>query len=476
MSVDFDVARKVAEAVMYEGYMLYPYRASAKKNKVRWQFGVVVPRPFVDQDPSEAWFNQTECLLEPGEDVTATLEVRLRFLQAQGKTVEEAVDGGFRPVESLEVNGTQHVSWDEAVEREAALTASLDDLLRAEQATALEIEGAREVEELTGADGSVLGRVVRETWPLSAALRVSAEAIEGPYGIVKLRIRTENLTEWGGPGDSRDEALRRSLLSTHTMFAVTEGRFVSLLDPPQWARPASASCSCVDTFPVLVGDPDRSDMMLSSRIILYDYPQIAPESPADLYDATEIDEILSLRTMTLTDEEKREARATDPRAAALIDRVDNMPQELLERLHGTVRYLRDVTEGGGRPEVLGGPELGGPGEGNPGGDGSVPWWDPGQDASVSPESDAVDILGTLVKRGSRVRLRPRGKGADAQDMFLIGKTALVEAVFFDVDGRTHLAVTLEGDPGADLHAWYGRYHYFTPDEVEPVEAEAGEGT
>ena len=79
------------------------------------------------------------------------------------------------------------------------------------------------------------------------------------------------------------------------------------------------------------------------RLFLYDYPQIAPESPGDLYDATEIDEILTLRTMTLTDEEKREARATDPRAAAIIDRVDDMPPEILDRLHGAVRYLRAAT-------------------------------------------------------------------------------------------------------------------------------------
>ncbi len=82
--------------------------------------------------------------------------------------------------------------------------------------------------------------------------------------------------------------------------------------------------------------------MLSSPIILEDYPRVAPESPADLFDATEIDEILTLRTMALTDEEKREARATDPRAAALIDRVDNMPPEMLDRLHGAIRYLREA--------------------------------------------------------------------------------------------------------------------------------------
>jgi hypothetical protein len=190
--------------------------------------------------------------------------------------------------------------------------------------------------------------------------------------------------------------------------------------------------------------------MLSSPIILYDHPTIAPESPGDLYDATEIDEILTLRTMALTEAEKREARATDERAAAIIDRVDSMPPELLERLHGAVRYLRGVE---GAPPEEDKPEL-------------VPWWDPGADRTVSPETDGVVVAGVTVAKGSRVRLRP-GQRADAQDMFLAGREATVEAVFLDVDGNRHLAVTLDEDPAADLQRWHGRYLYFSPDEVEP---------
>jgi hypothetical protein len=190
--------------------------------------------------------------------------------------------------------------------------------------------------------------------------------------------------------------------------------------------------------------------MLSSPIILYDHPTIAPESPGDLFDATEIDEILTLRTMALTEAEKREARATDERAAAIIDRVDSMPPELLERLHGAVRYLKGVE---GKP-VDDEPEL-------------VPWWDPGADRTVSPETDGVVVAGVTVAKGSRVCLRPGQRRADAQDMFLAGRLATVEAVFLDVDGNRHLAVTLDEDPAADLQRWHGRYLYFSPDEVEP---------
>jgi hypothetical protein len=194
--------------------------------------------------------------------------------------------------------------------------------------------------------------------------------------------------------------------------------------------------------------------MLSSPILLYDHPEVAPESPGDLFDATEIDEILSLRTMTLTDEEKQEARATDPRAAAVVDRVDGLPQEVFARLHGAIRSLRPAghTERATRSEV--------------------PWWSPEADASVSPETDSVMVAGVPVSRGSLVRLSPR-RSADAHDMFLKDRVARVQAVFVDVDGSRHLAVTLEGAEGSDFQQWYGRFFYFSPDEVEPVPERTG---
>jgi len=201
---------------------------------------------------------------------------------------------------------------------------------------------------------------------------------------------------------------------------------------------------------VLVGEGGEHDVVLSSPIILDDYAQIAPESPGDLCDATEIDEILTLRTMTLTDDEKREARATDARAAAIIDRVDAIPREILERLHGTIRDLRAAAPGRDEPAEL-------------------PWWNPGADASIDPEKDSIEIAGARIAKGSRVRLCPGARGADAQDMFLAGRTAIVEGVFLDVEDKRYLAVTLEDDPAADFHQRHGRFFYFAPDELEPLE-------
>ena len=432
----FEEARKVADAVLYEGYVLYPYRASAAKNQIRWQFGVVAPRVHCEAEGGERWSMRTEVLVEGARPV---IDLKLRFLRVQSRTIEDA---SGTPVASLDVDGQLWTSWDEAVEEELDIEA----LGLGTRVVPFELAPLRVVEHL-----GTSGRVVRERWPISAELRVSAERLDGPYPLVRFRVEVVNVTPWTQPKAPRDDVVRRSLAAVHTLIAVHHGKFLSLIDPPEFAAAAVAGCVNEGTWPVLVGEEGGRTVVLSSPITLYDYPRIAPESPGDMFDSTEIDEILALRVLTLTDEEKREARGTDDRAAAIIDRVDAMPPELFDKLHGAVRYLRTV---GG----VGGAAI----------ENEKPWWDPGVDASVNPWEDTAWVGADRIGRGARVRLRPTGR-ADAHDMFLVGKTATVEGVFLDVDGDTHLAVTLDDDPGADMARTHGRYLYFRPDELELAE-------
>jgi hypothetical protein len=364
------------------------------------------------------------------------------------------------------------------IDREVDAVLPVADLVAGEVTVPFRVSGGTDTESIPGGCGA---RSVRRRWRLEGILRLRADALPGPHGGFRLRLLVENTSQWPG-GPSRDHALRRALIAAHSFVSLSGGRFLSMIDPPEWASAAAGECRNEHVWPVLVGEPGRDDTVLCSPIILYDYPTIAAESAGNLFDSTEIDEILTLRTMTLTDEEKRQARATDERAAEIIDRVDNMPPELLERLHGTVRYLRSVTgstaeltepagsptepaQPAGPPAELAEPPTGSA-SGSAFGRAGTPWWEPGADASVSPETDSIVIDGVPVAKGSRVRLRP-GRRADAHDMFLVGRWAIVQAVLLDVDGGWHLAVTLEDDPGADLYAAHGRYRYFAPDEVEP---------
>ncbi len=434
MTAALERARAVADAVLYEGYLLYPYRASAAKNTVRWQWGVLMPPRVAANGTGEHADSRAELIAEPRPG--AVLHARLRCLQLRRRTVE--VEG--TPVPALVVDGTEYTSFDEAVECEVDSVVGIADLLGRDHVVPFTIDGGEDREPVGDA------RLVWRRAELHGELVLRADPLSGPYGGVRLTVLVRNTSGWAGAGP-RDEALPHALIAAHTVLSLSPGAFLSSVEPPEWAKPAVAECTNERVWPVLVGD---ADTVLCSPIILYDYPEIAEQSAGNLFDGTEIDEILTLRTMTLTDEEKREARATDPRAAELIDRVDGLPPELLDRLHGTIRYLRSVTE---PADVTARPD--------------VPWWDPGADSSVSPETDTIVIDGVRVGAGSRVRLRPN-KRADAHDMFLAGRIAVVRAVLLDVDDEWHVAVTVADDEGAELYAQHGRYRYFGPDEIEPL--------
>lgn len=503
--------RAVADAVLYEGYLLYPYRRSSPKNRVRWQFGVLFPRNWVEQDgpvppgisgSADSWYQRTECLVLSRRP-DALVRVGVRYLQMQHKQVEEADrHGRYRPVESLRTDdGTIHLTFAEAVPHEQDVVVPLEELVREEHTVPVGSSDGEDIEPLPGGTG----RLVRRRAAVGATSTVRAERVE--EDVYRLRIRTENTESAPDPRAARDEALRHALIATHTLIGGEGVEFVSLIDPPPGLEGHARDCRNAFTFPVLGGvsasaalrprdaeiQPTTREAtttregtqhtgrtVLSAPIILPDHPQVAPESPGDLHDAAEIDEILTLRTLLLTDEEKREARATDRRAAEILDRVETMPPEVFSRLHGAIRSLVPAPPGvpteAGHPAVSPCPEgtAPSPAPRDPAAGVTAPadrptWWQEGADDGLSPVTDTVPVDGVPVGSGHRVRLRPRVRGADAQDMFLAGRTARVAAVFHDVDGGVYLAVTIDDDPAAELHDWYGRYHYFRPDELEPLD-------
>jgi hypothetical protein len=436
-----DAVAAVADAVLFEGYLLYPYRASAQKNALRWQFGVLVP-PDASERLAEPTRSRTELLLEPRTG--ATLRLRVRFLQVQERTLA-GPEGA--PLGELTVDGAPHFAWDEALPRQVDTAVRVDDLRRRTTSVPITIAGTETREPIRDAAGAVHGSYVRTTRPLTGHVLISAVPVPGPYGALRLRVDVVNDATCGAD-EPREDVLRSSLISAHTVLGLDAGAFLSCADPPEWARPAVAECVNQHSWPVLAGPEGSTRLVLASPIILDDHPQLAPESPTDLFDGTENDEILSLRTLALTDAEKREARATDPRAAGILDALDAMGPAMFERLHGTIR-----ADGRAPEDAV--PTLVTPG---------APWWDPAADASVDPDTDTTLVDGVAVSRGSAVILMP-GAGSDAQDTFLRGVAATVQAVLHDVDGQTHVAVSIDDDPGADLQALHGRYRYFRPDEL-----------
>ena len=312
-----DPVEDIARAVLYEGYVLWPYRRGALKNAKRWTFGGVFPPRHTRLHPDDACTMRTQCLLEgpPGVPV----DVAVRFLHVVAR---QPLDASGAPVDALESGGERHVAWEEAVEREVALHSAV---ARPAQLP-IAIPGGRDAEPLPG------GGALRREWEaLSGSVELSAE----PLGddLHRLTVAIVNTTPWdGGP---REAALRRAFVSAHTVLRAPAAAFVSLTDPPERLRAAAASCENVGTWPVLVGDEHT---LLSSPIILPDHPRVAPESPGDLFDGGEIDGMLILGLLSLTEQEQRELRASDPRAAQILDRCAGLSPDRLAQLQtGTIR-------------------------------------------------------------------------------------------------------------------------------------------
>lgn len=291
--MNFDAAGKIANAVLYEGYMLYPYRPSALKNQQRWNFGTLYPAQFeeVRRGTERNWMH-VECLLQG--DFKAPLGIRVRFLQ-------------------LANEGPQ---WNGCSEREI-------DFLAGPQPSPLRF-------------GFPTNEGV-----LRGSLHVSAQALGDSLSKLSLDLINESQCE---PSATRDKALASSLLSAHTILHFDSGEFISLLDPPSNLRKHASECRSIGCFPVLVGDQAQRNMLLCSPIILYDYPQIAPESIGDFCDGTEMDEMLTLRVITMTSEEKAEMTTADNYARSLLERTEQTAREQLMRTHGTIRSMRPVND------------------------------------------------------------------------------------------------------------------------------------
>lgn len=347
--MSLEQVKEVANAVLYEGYLLYPYRQSAIKNRQRWTFGVVYPQEYSEANGGiEPWEMQTECLVMG--IASTSLDVHVRFLHLLLRTVEQPESA------SLPHSGASNTGeWslashfageprEEGVERAvAALNLTLNELVNRTYTIDFIYPGERRVEIAGEPSSTSPARIIRKQHLLQGTVNITAKHLD--TGLFKLTVRIENRTPGTGAiMNQRDAIMQHSLISTHTILLVQRGAFVSLLDPPEAVHEAVKECVNTHTWPVLVGNEGDRDAMLSSPIILYDYPQIAPESPGSLFDGTEIDEILTLRILTLTDEEKAAMRQGDERVREILERTENLTPEEFMKLHGTIRSMRPVGE------------------------------------------------------------------------------------------------------------------------------------
>ena len=387
----FDAVEDIARAVRYEGYLLYPYRRSALKNRQRWLFGRLLPRDFsVAHGESEPWWMQIECLIVGSLPIQLQLSVRGLRLLRHGNSNEDC--GAHETAEE-------------------------------------EIDVSADLEQITS-------QPLRETFAVGSQLAgaVTLTAAQAGENLFRLSVTIENLTPYGA-GEDLDQALFHALLSTHVLSRVENGQFVSIIDPPDCFREAARACNNVGAWPVLVG-PEPGRMIIAAPIILYDYPQLAPESPGDLFDGTEIDELLSLRIQTLTDAEKQQMSSSDENVRRILERTESLSEDQLLQLHGRLQTESSPRRANGlaRP--------------------------PGR-----------QVEGHVFQPGDRVRIRAR-RSADAMDLFLEGEAATVVIVEQDLENCIHLGVVLDDDPGRDfgVQGLPGHRFFYRPEEVERLDA------
>jgi hydrogenase maturation protease len=447
--MNFQAADAIVKAVLYEGYLLYPYRPTSIKNRQRWSFGGLYP---VGCECLGAAQLHTQCLVE-GHAHTR-IEARVRFLQPMARRLGELSppllswshdrEPPYRPVETLSCDGRSYYSWDESVERELTLPAvSIGELATGVVPLEFAWPAIRTLEPIAATDGRICGVIVRSQAAVTGRVTLAVDQLAA--GAWRLTACIENTTTLPAakalpaatlpaatlpaatlpaatlPAATpleRDAAQLAAFLSTHVILGAQDGAFVSLIDPPEPLAQAARSCVNQNAWPVLVGDEGARDTLLCSPIILYDHPQIAAQSPGDLYDGTEIDEILTLRILTMTAAEKQEMAATDARARALLARTESLSQQQLLALHGVMRSPREAMP---------------------------------------------------LRVGDQVRLRPRS-GGDVLDIALAGQIALIEAIEVDFENRVHVAVTLNEDPGRDLgrERMPGHRFFFSPEEIESL--------
>lgn len=366
-AASLDAVEKIVRTCLYEGYLLWPYRRSALKNTKRWTFGGVFPRDCAAAlgEPS---LMRTEVLLDTGGVPAAATEVsvRVRFLHVLDRGLVREGPNGPGPVDELTVDGERHLAWQEVTEREVLLPVTLGAALDAPVTAAVDVPAGTAREPLTDREGRTAGAYVRTWRALSGTVEVAAEPVAD--GVYRLTVRIENTTpcplQDAGALGAREQASSYAFVSTHTVLHSPTGRFVSLMDPPAPLREAAAQCGNQGTWPVLVADGEagaargatqggdgaaqdgaaRSRTVLSSPVTLYDFPAVAPESPGDLFDGTEIDQLLVLSVLSLTEEEQAEARACDPRAREILDRCAGLTTDQLMALHGTIREFRPLED------------------------------------------------------------------------------------------------------------------------------------
>jgi len=399
-----EVAEQLAKSLLFEGYALYPYTPAATKNATPTPFGIAYPTAYANAQPAAFDHVRIELVALPEEG--AEIEGAALFLLPEGE---------------------RHKAAERRLEVGPVPVAKL-------------LEGP-----IDAAGGS-------------AAASMSTERATGGAVRVRLEVRnTKQIDDAEAASMDRGEALHHSLLSCHAMLGISAGRFASPLEDEGEIGAAVQACENVNAWPVLASPED--DAALGAAVFLPDHPAISPQSRVNFFDNTEIEEALVLHVQALTDEERAAIDTQDPAVREMIERAEATTQEDLLSMHGVMAPTK-VSDSIAFPEWTEPSEDGG-GEPEP------PVRPPPPGPADTAGEDVLVVDGKRFERGGKVVLVP-GVDGDPYDKMMHGRTATLERIYLDYDGKAYFGVSIDDDPMSEVLRDTGRYLFFFAEEVDPL--------
>ena len=331
------IVENLARTLLYEGYSLFPYHRNAIKNQKPIPFGVVYPNDYHSFNEHAHAEMVTDCIVSGDKNLEININVRFLHLiktEILKKEISESKEDNFVSVYELNSNEGLYQSGWQTIERKI----SSGDLLVAHLTGEIKFlpfsfEKEFESKNIQDGNGKIVGKKIITVLPVEGTVLIKAIPLENMENVFRIIVFiTNNTPVINAENVSRDEIFCQSFLSTNTILNASNGEFISLQNPGEkWER-IIEQCKNKGTWPILIDENNTT--LLSSPIIVYDYPKINPKSKGDLFDSLEIEEALMLHFTVMSDEEKQKIAQSDEKLRSMLNKVSQVTPDEIISLHG----------------------------------------------------------------------------------------------------------------------------------------------
>ncbi|MGI8952070.1 MAG: hypothetical protein ACR2FN_10845 [Chitinophagaceae bacterium] len=340
------ILENITQTLLYEGYALYPYHRSAIKNQKPIPFGVVFPQQYNIYNEHSHSKMQTQCIVTGSDNLQINISVRFLHLlkveifekDLQQKTSES----DFVQVHNVSLNGKIYQAGWQTIERKISTgNLQISQLIKNRKVIFIKFDKVYDTTNISDENGETVAKQINSVSQIKGTIIVEAESVKNTQNAFRITVTVTNTTPFENTeAITRDEVLTQSFLSTHIILNTSDGQFISHQDPDEKWKTVIDECANINTWPILIDEANTT--LLSSPIILYDHPQINPQSHGDLFDSTEIEEALLLHVNLLSDEEKKRISQSDEKLQAMLKKVGEITPEELINFHSGLKESTQI--------------------------------------------------------------------------------------------------------------------------------------